>query len=113
MAKRMVLVDERMFNQLWKRTPTDVSKSDLNSQMQVELDTIDLPDDVKAKQYQKTLSRFLSLKQQVPNLPPAALNGLKIERAVHKIRKKTKSSPWVRIPTRASKRKHIPWTRYE
>jgi hypothetical protein len=115
MAKRMILVDERMFKELWERSPTHTSKSDLNNQLQSELDNSQIPDDVKAKHYQNALSRFLNLRQQVPSTQPTALNGQTVTRKVQKVPKKAASisNPWARIATRSTKRKHIPWTRYE
>ena len=115
MAKRMILVDERMFKELWERSPTHTSKSDLNNQLQSELDNSQIPDDVKAKHYQNALSRFLNLRQQVPSTQLTALNGQTVTRKVQKVPKKptSVSHPWARIATRSTKRKHIPWTRYE
>jgi hypothetical protein len=141
MAKRMVLVEEKVYNNnnvlnymkakdqndLWKQSPVETSKTHLNSSLQSQLASVDLPDDVKAKLYQKTLKRFLSLKQQVPDLQPTALNGLfapPVKKRKQKWSdlepplKKQKSTPVVKrahrsaLPTRYSKRQHIPWSRF-
>ena len=127
MAKRMVLVDERVYddiqpkhfddakldlfqkilnNDLWKRNPTESSKSYLSSNLDFQLDSSKVPDDVKAKLYQKTLRRFLDLKQQVPDLEPAALNAV-----IEQPRRRRKTIQWEAL--RQSKRAHKKWSRYE
>jgi uncharacterized protein YaaW (UPF0174 family) len=153
MAKRMVLVEEQVYNNngvlnymkakdqndVWKQSPVETSKTHLNTSLQSQLASVDLPDDVKAKLYQKTLKRFLSLKQHVPELQPAALNEF-IAPSVKKRKqkwsdleppmkkqkgsnseapvKKRKSPPvvkrahWSAFPTRYSKRQHIPWSKF-
>ena len=71
MAKRMILVDERTFKELWERSPTHTSKSDLNNQLQSELDNSQIPDDVKAKHYKILLAVFSTCdsKYLLLNLP--------------------------------------------
>ena len=122
MAKRMVLVDERLHDELWKRTPHDTSKSHLNNNLQSQLDSHVVPDDVKAKQYQKTLNRFLNLKQQVPDLKPTALNGLIEEPSKKKKKKKIKNWDYgqegirwdvLEGPVRRSNRERKKWSRYD
>jgi hypothetical protein len=122
MAKRMVLVDERLYDELWKRTPHDTSKSHLNNKLQSQLDSHVVPDDVKAKQYQKTLNRFLNLKQQVPDLKPTALNGLIEEPSKKKKKKKIKNWDYgqegirwdvLEGPVRRSNRERKKWSRYD
>jgi hypothetical protein len=103
MAKRMILIDEREYHELWKRPATDRSKSYLNSKLQTQLDSVESTDDVKAKEYQKTLHRFLNLKQKIPELQPTALNGLIAENS--KKKKKAEKS-------RQSQRKHVKWSKY-
>jgi len=91
-TKRMVLVDEREYNEmkkhtpvntqddqfkqlfdryvyekLWKDTPTDASKSYLSSKLQTQLGSSELTDDVKAKHHHQTLFRLLN--QQQPIIP--------------------------------------------
>jgi hypothetical protein len=122
---------------VWKQSPVETSKTHLNTSLQSQLASVDLPDDVKAKLYQKTLKRFLSLKQQVPDLQPTALNEL-IAPSVKKRKQKwsdleppmkkqkwsdleapvkkrpvVKRGHWSALPTRYSKRQHIPWSRFE
>ena len=113
----MVLVDEQAYNDMWLKSPwkrpaVDNSKTHLNTSLETQLDRTDLPDDVKAKLYQKTLKRFLNVKQQVPDLQPTALNGL-IEQVKppQKPVRKRKPVRWPAVPTRYSHRKHIPWSR--
>jgi hypothetical protein len=118
MAKRMILVDEREYNDLWKRSPIDTTKSHLSTKLQSQLTSSDVSDDVKAKQYQNTLSRFLNLKQRIPDLQPTALNGLIEEAAPRQPAKKNtkrkhRSIQWLGLgPVRSSQRKHIKWNRH-
>ena len=86
----MVLVEKRLYDELRKRTPHDTSKSHSNNKLQSQLDSHVVPDDVKAKQYQNTLNRFLNLKQQFPELQPIALDGLIEETS----KKKKKWKKW-------------------
>ena len=99
----------------------ETMKLHLNNSLQSQLFSEDLPDDVKAKLYQKTLTHFLNLKQRVPDLEPTSLNGLISESPIRKrvpdlkspVRKRTrKRAHWPAQPTRYSHRKHIPWTRF-
>ena len=125
MAKRMVLVEERTYDKLWKRTPTDISKSHLYGNLQSQLDTDEVPDDVKAKQYHQTLNRFLNLKQQVPESQYIPLNGAVQETPLiaassspppaQKPKKPNRKKTVKRLlgPLKATKRKHIPWSRYD
>src|SRR5258706_14826642 len=88
-AKRMVLVDERLLEglktQKWQRPieqmlskldtkhqlswrrPTDTrAKTTLVSQMKSILDDGGIPDDVKVKQFNQTLTRFRQTKTKMP-----------------------------------------------
>jgi tRNA C32,U32 (ribose-2'-O)-methylase TrmJ len=113
----MVLVEEQAYNDMWRKPPwkrpaVDNSKTHLSTSLESQLDSTDLPDDVKAKLYQKTLKRFLNIKQQVPDLQTTALNGLIDEtKPAHKQVRKRKPARWPAVPTRYSHRKHIPWSR--
>jgi hypothetical protein len=109
MAKRMIIVDERVYHQLikpWNEAPTDNSKSHLNDQLESQLNS-DAPDDIKAKLYQEHLSRFLNVKQKQPEQTLAPLNSIfePHKKAVRRVRKPTG-------PKRVSRRKHIPWSRF-
>jgi hypothetical protein len=127
MAKKMVLVDERLYDELWKRTPKDTSKSLLYDQLNSQLDSSD--DYLKAKEYNQNLQRFLNLKEKVPEVRPIVLNGTseepkkkikRIEEAAEKkkrqaafnVSKKTINWDVLEGTVRRSKRKHTPWTRY-
>lgn len=122
MSKRMVLVDERVYesmhsnmpstddaklklfqqmlnNEMWKRSPTETTKSHLSNSLESQLVSTDVADDVKAKLYQKTLKRFLDLKQQMPELEPTTLNVTTDQE--HK--KVAKPQPRQQIPERRPK----------
>jgi hypothetical protein len=100
MAKRMVLVDEREYNEPWKRSPMETMKTHLSNKLQSQLNSTEVTDDEKVKRYQKTLSRFLNLKQQVPDHQTSLLNG-----TFEETKKKRK-------PIRQSQRKHVRWSKY-
>jgi hypothetical protein len=102
-AKRYILVDERSYDDLWKRSITDTSKEKLNQKLHFDLDCDTLPDDLKAKRYQETLNRFLNLKQEVPVVESTLLNG---STAPPKKLPKRKSIQWEVLdkPSRRSQR---------
>ena len=71
-TKRMVLVDERFLDHLYRkqdsnwRKPTDqVAKSKLNRQMKGDLDDYSDPDDLKVKKYIQDLVKFLNTKRKI------------------------------------------------
>jgi hypothetical protein len=75
-AKRMVLVDERFLDHLYRkqdsnwRKPTDqVAKSKLNRQMKGDLDDCTQPDDLKVKRYNQDLVKFLNTKRKLVESP--------------------------------------------
>jgi hypothetical protein len=128
MAKKMVLVEERLYDELWKRTPKDTSKSLLYDKLNSQLDSSD--DYLKAKEYNQNLQRFLNLKEKVPEVKPIALNGTseepkkkikKIEQAAKKRKRQAtfdeskEAINWdvLEGTVRRSKRKHIPWIRHD
>jgi hypothetical protein len=70
----MVLVDETMLDNMllkqdvsWKRPTDHTIKHVLRKQMRQELQDSILPDDLKAKHYQQSLSGFLNTKQTLPD----------------------------------------------
>ena len=114
MAERMVLIDERVYNdviQPWKRPPIDTLKSHFYDNLHTQLDD-NVPDDVKAKQYQASLTRFLNIKQKIPDIQPVALNSL-IEPQRKVVKKRKKAAPrYPAVATRYSKRKRLTWTNF-
>ena len=107
--KRMVLVDEREFNERWNRSPVDVTKTHLSSKLESQLNSVDISDDEKVKQYQNTLTRFLNLKQRMPDLQPPAL----FENRPPPKRKTVKHKRSYLGPARSSLRKHVKWSKYD
>jgi hypothetical protein len=76
-AKRMVLVDEKFLENFWrkddsswKRPTEQKAKSLLNHELKSDLDNPSIPDDVKAKQHQQHLNRFLHTSRQLPASEP-------------------------------------------
>jgi hypothetical protein len=109
-AKRMILVDEReydemkkhapvntqddqfkqlfdryVYEKLWKDSPNDASRSYLSSKLHSDLGSSELSDDVKAKQHNQTLTRFLNQQQQQQTKPEPL-----IEEPIQKKQEKTK-----------------------
>ena len=82
MAKRMVLVDEKMLEYKpmlqhyrekqdlsWKRPTEQSVKSSLSKGMKSTLTDPIIPDDLKAKQHRQNLSRFLQTKRKLIEEP--------------------------------------------
>ena len=69
----MVLVDEKFLEHMWRKEdsawkrPTEQKvKSLLNRELKTDLDNSNIPDDIKVKQHQQHLNRFLHTKRQLP-----------------------------------------------
>ena len=84
MAKRMVLVDEKLLEYKpmlqhyrdkqdlsWKRPTEQTVKSSLSKGMKSTLSDSTIPDDIKAKQHRQNLSRFLQTKRKLIEEPQA------------------------------------------
>ena len=121
-AKRMVLVEEKMLDNMWRKQdmmwkrPTEQSaKHSLSKEMRLELDDMSIAPDIKAKQYQQTLTRFLNTKRKQADEPLIDLNssssatsdliGLNIETVKKKTKKKKKTQS---LSLHQSKRKVKP-----
>jgi 3'-phosphoadenosine 5'-phosphosulfate (PAPS) 3'-phosphatase len=74
-TKRMVLIDEKLLENLWRKQDTNWKKPAdykartlLNSKLKSDLDDNTIPEDERMKLYQQNLNRFLhtSRKQPVP-----------------------------------------------
>jgi hypothetical protein len=120
-AKRMVLIDEKLLDNMWrkqdmswKRPIEQTAKHSLSKDLRLELNDNSISEDVKAKQYQQMLNRFLNTKRKLADEPlidlnttPSAENeliGLNIE--MNKKKKEKKKIP--SFPLRRSKRKVKP-----
>ena len=86
MAKRMVLIDEKLLEYQpmlqhfqtkqdlsWKRPTEQSVKSSISHQMKSTLDDPTIPEDVKAKHYAQSLSRFLHTKRKLADETPAVV----------------------------------------
>ena len=72
----MVLVDEKLLEYFqnkpdlsWKRPVEQSVKSSISKQMKSTLDDPVIPDDIKAKNYRQSLTRFLQSKRKLPDEP--------------------------------------------
>jgi hypothetical protein len=77
-TKRMVLVDEKFLEHFyrkedssWKRPSDQKAKSLLNRELKTDLDDPSVPDDIKVKQHQQHLNRFLHTTKQLPVPEPS------------------------------------------
>ena len=68
----MILIDEKFLERilrkeddLWKRPTDQTVKSQLNRELKSDLDYSNIPDDIKVKQHQQHLNRFLQTKRQL------------------------------------------------
>jgi hypothetical protein len=83
-AKKMVLVDQRWLDYLirrkedsnWKRPIDHTAKSNLHRQMKSDLAADETADDLKVKQYNQNLTRFLHTKREQPQ--PIAEEGRRV-----------------------------------
>jgi len=73
----MALVDERFSEHLyqkedssWKRCTEQKAKSLLNRELKSDLDDSSIPDDIKVKQHQQHLNRFLDTTRKLPAAEP-------------------------------------------
>jgi hypothetical protein len=107
MAKRMVLVDEKLYEQykiaytLWKQPITDTAKSNLSDKLESKLNNETIADDIKAKEFQQNLYRFLHTNRELPELQPLSLNGLmqepkteEIKHVSRRSKRKSKQPKW-------------------
>jgi len=124
-SKRMVLVDEKFLEHVlrkqdssWKRPVEQKVKSQLNRELKADLDDSSISDDIKVKQHQQHLSRFLHTNRQLPEsskeVPTEdfeevhpAVNDLLDLQAKQSQKKKRKKAPSVAIrhSKRTNKRK--------
>jgi hypothetical protein len=109
-AKRMVLVDEKLADNLWRKQDTtwkrpaeQTVKNSLSNDMRMELNNQTLPDDMKVKQYQQMLNRFLNTKRKLPDEPLIDLTSTPLLDLETKKKKRKKKTPSFTI--RRSKRK--------
>ena len=72
----MILIDEKFLERilrkeddLWKRPTDQTVKSQLNRELKSDLDYSNIPDDIKVKQHQQHLNRFLQTKRQLQEDP--------------------------------------------
>jgi hypothetical protein len=75
-AKRMVLVDERFLDHLyrkqdsnWRKPTHQVAKLKLNRQMKGDLDDCTKPDDLEVKRYNQDCVKFLNTKRKLVESP--------------------------------------------
>jgi hypothetical protein len=115
-ARKLLLVEPRMLNRIRTRDdeykellkqPDKKVKASISGQMRSALDENELPDDIKAKMYQQMLSRFMNVKDKVPELPklrrPITSTVQAVEREETVVEPTVRASPLAR--TRSSWKK--------
>jgi hypothetical protein len=120
-AKRMVLIDEKLLDNLWRKQDTTwkkpidyKAKTLLNSQLKTDLDDTSLPEDERVKQYQRNLNRFLHTTRKHVESEPIPIM-LPIPKVPRKRIKKRVASPVVqspRIKREVKKTKQFPWSEW-
>jgi hypothetical protein len=121
-TKRMVLIDERLLDNLWRKQDTNWKKpvdykarTLLNSKLKTDLDDSEVPEDVRVKQYQQTLNRFLhtSRKQAVSDSIPVAPIPAPIPWSSPVTVPKPKAQKRTRIKRQVKKPKRFDWDKWE
>jgi len=120
----MVLVDERLLDNLWKKQdlawkrPVDYKlKTTLNSKLKTNLDDGSIPNDIKVKEYQNNLNRFLHTSHKQFEEPASIIEELKPVPALDiKKKKKPKKTPVLAISPRrkriVKKPKKYDWIKF-
>ena len=82
-AKRMVLLDERFIENIWRKENTSwqrpndqKAKASLHHSFQSDLDDSSVPDYIKAKSHQQHFSRYLHTARQLPQQKQKDLTAL-------------------------------------
>ena len=73
-AKRMILIDENEYYMMkkspWKQLPDDRLKTSLYDQSKTDLDSVAIPDDIRAKKLQHDFIRFQLAQLKLPDYTP-------------------------------------------
>ena len=114
-AKKMVLVDERFLEHLyrkqdsnWRKPADQIAKSKLNRQMKIDLD--DSPDDLAVKKYNQDLVKFLNTKRKIieaPNLNAESTKDKQTETSHSDIKSGVKRKKKVSVPLITSRPKRV------
>ena len=110
----MVLVDERLLDNLWRKQDTSwkrpadyKAKTILNSQLKTNLDDFSIPDDVKVKTYQNNLNRFLHTSRKQTEPATTIVQAQKAEPEVEQSKAPKQSRAKLNIVKRRTP-KHLP-----
>lgn len=114
-AKKMVLVDERFLEHLyrkqdsnWRKPADQIAKSKLNRQMKIDLD--DSPDDLAVKKYNQDLVKFLNTKRKIieaANLDAESTKDKQTETSHSDIKSAVKRKKKVSVPLITSRPKRV------
>jgi hypothetical protein len=99
-AKRMVLVDEDTYHrkkETWKKPIDENVKSKLHRDLKTYYENNDLPDDIKAKEYQQTLQKFLNVKRTLPIDPPANVIARSARKTLRRTIRTIKIPKWLEL----------------
>jgi hypothetical protein len=125
MAKRMILVDEKLYDSLvrdrqeqWEKPIVQKAKSLLNSELKTDLMDAhgDVPDDIRMKNHQRDLHRFLQLNNKLSDTTPPQTPEVPIVLPVKTKKTKIIVSPILkkhRVKRAVIKPSKINWTEWD
>jgi len=120
-AKKLILIEPRVLEQLQARTeykelekPSDKkSKANLSVELQQMLEGEGVSDDLKAKLFQQTFSKFRSIRNQIPQTDKVNINALTAPVAPRPLRQQQQQTPRrVRAAHRRQQTRAAAWDQY-
>jgi len=120
-AKKLILIEPRVLEQLQARTeykelekPSDKkSKANLSVELQQMLEGEGISDDLKAKLFQQTFSKFRSIRNQIPQTDKVNINALTAPVAPRPLRQQQQATPHrVRAAHRRQQTRAAAWDQY-
>jgi len=120
-AKKLILIEPRVLEQLQAHTeykemekPGDKkTKANLSMELQHMLEGDGMSDDLKAKLFQLTFSKFRSMRNQIPQSDKVSINGLTAPVAPHPLWQQQQQTPRrLRAARRRKQTKTAAWDQY-
>jgi len=120
-AKKLILIEPRVLEQLQAHAeykelekPSDKkSKANLSVELQQMLEGDGMGDDLKAKLFQQTFSKFRSMRNQIPQTDKVNINGLTAPVARHPLWQQQQQTPRpVRAAHRRQQTRAAAWDQY-
>ncbi len=120
-AKKLILIEPRVLEQLQAHTEykelekasDKKSKANLSVELQQMLEGEGMSDDLKAKLFQQTFSKFRSIRNQIPQTDKVNINGLTAPVAPHPLWQQQQQTPRrLRAAHRRQQTKAAAWDQY-